>query len=101
MEPKQIHMEADPTLELEPNPDLVEAFKAYLDEYAFADYLDETGVPIYEGQHSSAFLIVFEGDSIAHRQINPQAAQPIDNTIDTQNAGNVGSGGHNPADDTP
>jgi hypothetical protein len=81
---------------LEHKPDVYDAFQAFLDG------LDSEGM--VEG---STFIIarVFPpGDEklISVNLMHQQGAQPgPDLTIDTRNAGNVGSGGYNPADDSP
>jgi hypothetical protein len=91
----QVSMPANPTENLEENPKLVKAWKKFLQETGSGD--------AYAAQHSTSFIVVTEGDElISVRQINPQAAQPMGaQDIDTQNAGNVGSGGYNPANDSP
>jgi len=89
----QLSMEANPTLDLEYAPQMVVDFKAFLASTGSGE--------AYAAQHSTAFLIVYEGDSISIRQVNPQAAQPANSTTEDYGSGGfVGSGGHNRENDT-
>lgn len=76
--------------------------KAYDAFQAFLETLDSPAM--LTGSSFIVARIYPPGDEklISVNLLNQQGAQPgPDNTVDTQNAGNVGSGGYNPANDSP
>jgi hypothetical protein len=86
---------ADFVATLEHNAAAYDAFQAFLDGLNSPGMVD-----------GSTFIITrlrtADEKLMSVNLMHQQGAQPgPDLTIDTQNAGNVGSGGYNPANDTP